>query len=34
LPGMDNHLIVEIPKPRKSDGKVPRPPSLAKGKPL
>jgi 16S rRNA (guanine527-N7)-methyltransferase len=34
LTGMENHLIVEIEKVRKSDPQVPRPATLAKGKPL
>ena len=34
LPGTDSHVIIEIPKVRKTDGRYPRPATFAKGKPL
>ena len=34
LPGTDSHVIIEIPKVRKTDSRYPRPATLAKGKPL
>jgi 16S rRNA (guanine527-N7)-methyltransferase len=34
LPGAEHHVIVEIPKIRKSDARYPRPATAAKGKPI
>ncbi len=34
LSGVDHHVIVEIPKQRKTDARFPRPATAAKGKPL
>jgi hypothetical protein len=34
LPGTNGHVIVEIPKARRTDPRYPRPATHAKGKPL
>lgn len=34
LPGTDSHVVIEIPKIARTPLKYPRPPSLAKGKPI
>jgi 16S rRNA (guanine527-N7)-methyltransferase len=34
LPGTEHHVIVEVPKVSRSDAKYPRPPTIAKKKPL
>jgi hypothetical protein len=34
LPGTEHRVIVEIPKVERTDRRLPRPPTQAKGKPL